>query len=283
VRIFIKKLYLRFNVILMRLISVVSDIIKVVLFSRFGLNSKHSSKSNNIYILANGPGTDSFLKNTPIDFGSSSVMCMNFALLDVQILKLRPDSYVVADPNVFGRDDILDIVYDKYLVLVSILNELDWELSLYVPYDFRSGRFVRDVHNEKIKIHWFNRTTLESLGWPLLFLYRLGLGLPKAESVIIAALGLAILNRPETVKLVGVEHDWIHNLRVNENNEVHYLLKHFYKEDKEYKSDLTVSGFMLSQHRLFRSHETIRYLAEKQDVKVINMTRTSLIDCYERN
>lgn len=260
----------------------VTDVFKVVGFSRFRLPDKPRSEDENIYILANGPVTDNFLQNPPLDFTSSSVFCMNFGLIEKRIFQLRPKYYVVADPNVFGQDDVLAIVYDKYLQLVSVLNEVDWDLNLYIPYDFRSGRFTRDIKNDSIKIQWFNRTPLKSSKWLLLLLYRRGLGLPKAESVIIAALALSILCRPKTVKLVGVEHDWVRNLYVNENNRVYYFLKHFYKEDKEYKSDLTISGFMLSQYRLFKSHETIRYLSDMQNVKVINMTASSLIDSYER-
>lgn len=260
----------------------ITDVIKVVGFSRFRLPGKPSVVAENIYILANGPATDIFLQNPPSDFSSSSVLCMNFGLIEERILQLRPNYYVVADPNVFGRDDVLAVVYDKYLRLVSVLNKVDWDLNLFVPYDFRSGRFVRDLKNHNIKIHWFNRTPLNSSKWLLLLFYRLGLGLPKAESVIIAALALSILCRPKTVKLVGVEHDWVRNLYVNENNGVYYFLKHFYKEDKEYKSELTISGFMLSQYRLFKSHENLRYLSNMQNVNVINMTASSLIDSYER-
>ena len=257
--------------------------VKILMFSRLKARIPVNTHDKTIYVLANGPSTHAFLKNPPIELASSKVLCMNFALLDDHIFKVEPDAYIVSDPNVFGKGEVLEVVYDKYVRLVEILNKLDWNMILYVPFDFRSGRFVKDIKNNKIRICWFNRTPLVSSGRLLVLFYRLGLGLPKAESVIVAALGLAILNKPDTIKLVGVEHDWVHNLFVNEYNQVFYLLNHFYKGDKEYRSDLTMSDFMLSQHRLFKSHERIRYLSDELNVKVINMTRTSLIDCYERN
>lgn len=110
-----------------------------------------------------------------------------------------------------------------------------------------------------------------------------GLGITTPESVIISSIAISINLGYSKVSLIGVEHSWVKEIEVDTQNRVSYTLRHFYKGDKVYPSSYTVSEFMSSQHRLFLSHEKIAQYAQFKGVKVINLTKNSLIDAYERH
>lgn len=93
----------------------------------------------------------------------------------------------------------------------------------------------------------------------------------------------------KNIHLFGVDHSWVTNLKVYKDNTSSFVLDHFQetvnggnRKDSKQKNDRSVSRFMLTQYRLFRSHEILQKYADFKKVKIINRTQNSFIDSYEK-
>ncbi len=246
-------------------------------------------------VLGNGPSLKESLAEQLEFIRQTEIVCVNnFAHADV-FAQLRPQNYIISDPNYFlfteqttDRDDIRQ-------TLSVFLTTVDWPMFLYVPHFAKGSYLLRQIEqsNSSINVVYFNYTVVRGFRWLVYGLYARGLGMPQAQTVIIAALTLMINRKFEQIYLFGADTSWHEEIRLNDQNQLLIKQIHFYDKPKDithqpvYSDALRQRTFsmasqFLSLHKVFRGYEVLREYADHRGVKILNASAKSYIDAFER-
>jgi hypothetical protein len=246
-------------------------------------------------VLGNGPSlTESLTQH--LDFiRQTEVICVNNFAHAAVFTTLRPQGYVISDPNYFvftadntNRPDIRQ-------TLAVFLTSVDWPMTLYVP-DFAKGSYLigeLERGNPRIEVVFFNYTVVRGFRGLRHWLYRTGLGMPQSQTVIVAALALMINRQFETIYVFGADTSWHEQIRLNEQNQLLMQQLHFYERpsdvrpevvyaDKHQRSTFGMASMFLSLHKVFKGYEVLRHYADERGVTILNASAKSYIDAFTR-
>ncbi|QIP16400.1 hypothetical protein G8759_29030 [Spirosoma aureum] len=246
-------------------------------------------------VLGNGPSLNESLADHFDFIQQTEVVCVNnFAHADI-FLRLRPQDYVISDPNYFVFTEQTTDRDDIRRTLSIFLEHVNWPMSLYVPHFAKGSYLLGQIErgNPQIKVVYFNYTVVSGFRWLTYWLYSKGLGMPQAQTVIIAALTLMINRRFETIYLFGADTSWHEQIRLNDQNQLLIKQIHFYDKpkdvthqpvysDKYRQRTFSMASQFLSLHKVFRGYEVIRNYADHKGVTILNASAKSYIDAFER-
>jgi hypothetical protein len=119
------------------------------------------------------------------------------------------------------------------------------------------------------------------------------LGMPQAQTVIIAALTLMINRNFEQIHLFGADTSWHEEIRLNDQNQLLIKQVHFYDKPKDIthqpvysdaqrQRTFSMASQFLSLHKVFRGYEVLRDYADHRGVKILNASAKSYIDAFDR-
>lgn len=240
-----------------------------------------------VKILANGPSLKDDLNNL---VETDSVSALNFFCLNDAFWSIKPNHYVLADPAFFR----LEIPAENVARLYEAIGKIDWEIIFYVPLRFYSVFKEKVKSNTNVVIKTFYRFPLMSENTPKSiekFLYKHGWGAPSAQNVLIPSIFLMINEGYEKIYLYGADHSWISQMAVNDKNQVCLTDRHFYdKREPVMKPWLTINGEPFKMHELmkifyivFLNYQNLNnYAKSLGNISIINMTKDSFIDSFER-
>lgn len=243
-------------------------------------------------VLGNGPSLGRELPRL-LESGAArerDFMAVNFFALDERFEQLRPAYYVLSDPMFFRRSALRERVDELYRTLNA---RVTWPMHLYVQYynpehfDYRAV-----LPNPQIRIIPFH-TQLYN-GFPSLRnrLFRRGLGSANFGTVVQVCEYIALLLGYRTVELYGVDHTLLDGLTVDDGNRLCRIDRHYYDttpaapkpiSQKVPPRPYTMSLYLSEVAELFRGHEILRDYAAWLGARIVNRTRGSLIDAYERD
>jgi hypothetical protein len=246
-------------------------------------------------VLGNGPSLNESLAEQFDFIRQTEIVCVNnFAHANI-FPRLRPQNYVISDPNYFvfseqttDRDDIRQ-------TLSVFLERVDWPMTLYVPHFAKGSYLLRKIEqgNPQINIVYFNYTVVRGFRRLTYWLYTRGLGMPQAQTVIIAALTLMINRKFDTIYLFGADTSWHEQIRLNDQNQLLIKQIHFYDKPKDLthqpvysdaqrQRTFSMASQFLSLHKVFRGYEVLRDYADYRKVKILNASAKSYIDAFDR-
>jgi hypothetical protein len=273
-----------------------------VLFVYFLLNLvRHKSLPNpikkkysgTVAVLANGPSLKEVISYLAVDdeFKNSDFIVMNFFAFDDVFFKIKPKHYCLADPI------FIQSVYknkkEQVLNLFRILQEkVDWNLTIYVPgYALKSHLAFSGLTNPFIKhipVSAVNYSGYERFRF---FFYKNGLAMPRVQSVANMAIYVALNAGYSHINLYGVDHSFFDSLCVNDNNQLCNRSRHFYDNTQEELlkpimrcDDLIykISDYINDIAFIFKSHDLLSAYARFLHARIVNCTKGSMIDSYER-
>lgn len=239
-----------------------------------------------VMVVANGP--KSCLDETPNR--QECVFCfMNNSPLSPIFWKIKPEYYIQADP-LFFKDvpPKQDIKYTRE----KLINEVSWDMVFFVPfyqYEKALKIYSSNQHLNILPYHDSNISiNLECEKKNII--YRLGLDAPIVQNVVVGAIYCLINSGYKKLELYGVNHSWTTQLLVNEKNEVCLKDEHFYdKKEAKITPWYKVSGSIYKMHEILRdlaqmfdSYWVLKDYAESEGVTIINKTKGSFIDAFER-
>ena len=266
-------------------ISIIQGILMVLFFSSFKTGRKLKNlkaKQRNCIVIANGPSLDKEINSIIQNRDSSELMALNFFCNTEYFKLLKPEYYCIADPGAFNSKNKNPILQKRIKNFLESFNEIDWECHLFYPHHFDKSIVLDSIKNPLIKKHKYNSVPLSSNSKLIFYLYSRGLLLPIPESVIISSIYLAILLSFEKIHLFGVDHSWIKDFKVNKDNTTSIRLEHFGDSTDDTDNEKSISKFMISQYRLFNSHDVLNTYSKHKNVQIINNTFASYIDSYKR-
>lgn len=283
-------LYLKVAFLFSNLIRTAISILKVFILSNVKNKIPLASKKQCI-VLGNGPSLKDSLDKHPDFFNDKELFCVNnFASSETYTL-MRPRNYVIMDPSFwkFGSNPAIE------KILTDLKEKTTWELRFFIPEQARQSQRLREFQkeNKNIHIHHFNYTVFKGFQNISYLIYRLGLGMPQCQNVVVASLCLAISMRFKEIYLLGADHNWHESLIVDDQNIVCLKHVHFYDREtnipsrKFYKDTSNTETFTMKEifqtwAKVFYGYEVLRKYADYLKVKVYNSTEISFVDAFER-
>ncbi|MCL1095727.1 hypothetical protein [Shewanella kaireitica] len=265
----------------------VFSLLKVIFFSNvfLGLKKTFLRKSDECVVLGNGPSINSAFEENISFFNDKDIYVVNYFALTKYFDYLKPSCYVLLDPLLFPNSSSDLESNNKLNDLINALNDVSWDLTIYVPYKFKGSIIFSKFDNRNLEFTFFNSTPIDT-GTRLNYLfYSLSLGMPTPQTVINAAIFIAVNNEYSKIHLFGVEQSWIKDLSVSDNNEISVSLDHFYAGQSSlgrHSSLNTLSAFLHTQFLCFKSHEILNQYAIHRNVMIFNRTPNSYIDAYRK-
>ena len=243
-------------------------------------------------ILGNGP---SLAEDLPRlierrEHETKDVMAVNFFALDERFETVRPAYYVLSDPMFFRDSACRDRVAELYRVLDE---KVTWPMNLYVQYynperfDYRAA-----LPNPRIRIVRFHTQVYRGFGSVGFWLFRHGLGSANFGTVVQVGEYVALLLGYRRIELYGVDHTLLDGLCVDDANRLCRADRHYYDTLPPAPQPIymkvphvpyTMSVYLAEVAELFRGHEVLRDYAAALGARIVNRTRGSMIDAYERN
>ncbi len=244
------------------------------------------NQTKKLCLLGNGPSFSQI--TTHLDALNQYDFCtVNLSINNPVYKQIKPKIHVFVDKGIWVSKDREDVK-----LLWDNIKLIDWNISLLVPYACPKWVIDSFEKNPFVKVYRFCNNSwnpeqrfAKSLR---MWLFKKGLVSPNETNVTISAIYSSILMGYKYIYLLGVEHSWMRDVRVNKKNEVVLTDRHFYGEKemvwRNYEGNpIKLVDLLQSLHATFGAHLDLRSFADYLgDVKIINCTEGSYIDAYER-
>jgi hypothetical protein len=262
-----------------------------LIYSRSFSNPLKEKYSGTLAVLANGPSLKNILPllTTDKEFENTDFIVVNFFAFDDVFFRIKPKHYCVADP-IFIKDSHKR---ENVLRFFKILqNEVNWDLNIYVPGKYFLKEFLSYSQLSNKYLHYIPLNSVEYTGYNSFrhFFYKKGLSMPRPQNISIMAIYVGLNMNYSIIRLYGVDHSFFNSLCVNEYNQICHRNQHFYeKTTVELKPIIDdgilwkVADYFMAMHHIFKNHDLTNNYAKFLNVKIINCTKDSMIDSYERN
>lgn len=249
---------------------------------RYPLASQKKSKP--ISILGNGPSLQKYLDEKQNSFDA---LCVNFSPLTDEFYLIKPSFLTLIDPAFF------DITNEEVKKLIqTITDKVDWNITIVVSSIYSQkakelyGKSNVNIvvlpavcYDPKSRSGYKWRNTLFQKGWCM----------PSAQNVAIAAIYFAINSGYKDIRLYGLDHSWMKDTYVSEDNMVCLEDKHYYGTQHVawgYNKDgsaYTMHQVMYCLYLMFKGYYELKeYIEYLGDVHIINKSKTSWIDAFDR-
>jgi hypothetical protein len=250
-----------------------------------------------VVVLANGPSLKEVvpLLSTSDRFKNVDFFVMNFFAFNDIFFIIKPKYYCLMD-DMFYDGVTFENEKENVSRLFDLLeNHVDWEINVYVVrYRIKDFMEYSKITNKHINIIGMN--TQKYLGYKKFeyFFYKNNLAMPSVFTVANMALFVSMNSGYSHIYLYGFDHDFFTSLYVNDDNILCYKYNHFYEENDivrpllnrhigKYGKPATIVEYLLDKLPVFVCHETFAKYAEYMGIKIVNCTKNSFIDSYERD
>lgn len=269
------------------------DLFESLLFCYFRLREKSlyghyefpystQNKGKRIHILCTGPSLKQDLPeliNYKL-FMEEDKICVNYFFHDEIIRELEPTIYCLADPCLFEA---------AHIGIFNEINELvDWDMKLVIPlYGIDKIETVKSMLTNK----HITLLTVSALLYRGFDKYRYkswerGHSVPSFVNISIMASFLALNMGYSEVYLYGVEHTFFDNMGVDDENRLYLTDNHFYGSEKCFilrdGQHWHIKDWLYDKYLTFLEHERMRGYADYLGATIVNCTKNSLIDAYDR-
>lgn len=230
-------------------------------------------------ILANGPSLTEALDSVDYSVGDFAVVNDFYKSPYYRIIK--PQYLFLIDPLNFRNN------YE----ISKFVETVDWSMKLFVPYKvWKTNSYLQNMPNEVVEVIPINTITYSGFKCLKNWIFYNGLAMPRAQNVLVATIFVGINMGYKDIKLYGVDHSWTESIRVSVNNEVCMMDSHFYEtEEVKLLPFHKSSGEQYKMHEILRdlaqtfdSYHQLREYADYNGCRIVNCTRCSYIDAFER-
>ncbi len=229
-------------------------------------------------IVANGPSVAEHQAELTAFAEKRDVISLNFSPVTPLFHKLRPWLHVMADPLFFGMPHD-DRRYGDFLNLYKALNELDYEMQLYVPHEYYA--YARGhIDNRNVTLRSFSTWGLTDYNRLADFRLRRGLASFACQTVTIAALYLALVAEYKRVWIIGF--DLSDSFSIDENCNVVTDAKHFYDAETIVDTRSYYKHYLKPNAKLHEELRLVKAYAEAHAVPVINLSLKSSVDAFPK-
>jgi hypothetical protein len=274
-----------------KLSQVVETLVRIALLSRFRVTIPETDQEECI-LLGNGPSLKQDLEKYAHFPEGKDLICVNHFPSTDLFEKLKPATYITSAPDLWLDDIDKRFVNQSKVLFDNLARRTTWPLEFYIPFEAaRHRRWQEQVRaNPHITIRYYNNVPMEGWQWFAFFCFNRKWGMPRPHNVMIPSMMIALWKKYRTIYLLGADHSWLKEITVTETNEVLINQKHFYDEheskslplDKRGKGKRNLAELLYKFMTAFASYFEIRYYAQHRGCKILNATKGSYIDAFER-
>lgn len=240
-------------------------------------------------IIGNGPSIAVGMQEIIDNFIRSEIFVVNNFVESEWYYKIKPAFYVFADPMYWMKDS--QASKKDQTILLKIKQITDWELTILIPFSAVSA--FKSVFDEcpQIKLQYFNDIILDTETTLDYLLYKKSLACPAIQNVMVQAVYLALNIGYTEINLVGADHSWTKEIRVNKENTVCLIDNHFYDQDQEKNLQpwtppdapaYKMHEILIILARAFRGYHVLNSYASYLGSTVYNYTQGSFVDAFEK-
>lgn len=270
-------------------------LIKIIFISKFrNFHKSIKSENSEVLILGNGPSLGSLVEDQQflnriktVDTVAVNAFC-DHACFEL----IRPRYYVVAAPD-YWEDGVKEIyIQIRNSIFSNLQKKVNWEMYLFIPWPASKKNFWQDEikQNKNIHIVFYNIIPFEGGNKFKHFCFDKHFGLPRLHNVIGPAIMNMIWLNYKQIYLVGVEHSWLPQISVDENNVALVGQPHFYDKDAKPEKMNGVGGvgyrklheIIYKFYLAFKGYFEVQDYAVKKGVHITNLTPDSFIDAFPR-
>ena len=269
------------------LLDTLASFVRMIINTKFKRVARIKKRHSRCLILGNGPSLIDSLEKNKDHLSELDLIAVNLMVNSPEYEKYKPKTYVVCDP-LFWVEDVpeslrerIDLFYD------NIVQKTQWELQLYIPFLARKNKKIESIlsQNPHIKICYYNKTKVEGHKWLCYAAYNRQWGMPRAQNVIVAALMMAIHSKYKEIYLAGVDSNFIHNIWVDEKNNLRFDDYHYYSDSEEKIKRILpekIHEECLLSYYMFKSYVDIENYSIYKNIKICNTGPHSFIDAFEK-
>ena len=221
----------------------------------------------------------------------SHIMALNdFAYSDFYA-QITPRYYMLIDPVYWLKEVHEEGVKERDRLFDCLNTKTKWRIDLFIPSTgYKIGLVQNKLRmNKNISVRPIN-VTQATPRYSKFYFYLLDHNLTiPTQNVLATALVVAILLGYKKIGLHGAEHSWTENMRVNEDNILCTVNRHFYDEPEILRpwvgtngKPMEISTLLFYLSNTFKSYKVIDRYAKQKRVRIINYTPKSYIDAFER-
>jgi len=212
---------------------------------------------------------------------------LNFSATQEIFDRVRPRYYALADPMFFAPDHRIEKVRKLFDALNS---KVTWEMTLVITTNVKSFIRFSQISNPNIKFKRVYHVVSPGCKEERFQDYKNGDAVPFVGTVANLAVYLGIQLGYKDVELCGVDMSLFDGLCVNDKNETCTTDFHYYdgkKVVKPYIDASTGRAMRLDNYidmvlKMVRSHRELAEYGHWLNVRFLNRTRGSMLDCFPR-
>ncbi|MBK6978525.1 MAG: hypothetical protein IPH28_16660 [Cytophagaceae bacterium] len=242
-------------------------------------------KYSDAVILGNGPSLNYSLEHHKDFLTNKDIFCVNLFSSTSYYQEIKPNNYILLDDAFTNKNH-----ERANTALMHIVNDTNWPVNLHVPFRFKnSEHFIKNIEkNENIKPVYFNYVIFSGFDFLRFWIYKNDWGMPQSQNVLVASIFRCVNMTYNSVFLLGADHTWHENIKLNIDNEIIADDAHFYG-NKSYeiskivnKNESYLAKQFLSLHKAFKGYEVLGRYADFRGVKIINASKRSFIDVFDK-
>ena len=249
----------------------------------FPYKTKYNNKS--VSVLANGPSLKIELESILNDKWVDDVLAVNYFANTDYFEKIKPSYYCFADPGFYNTERSYDEVE---MMFRNINSKVKWPMTIFV-WKAKLSLIQSRITNQNINLVGLSTLCYSGYTSYRNLFYKKGLAVPSYVNVSIMGI-YALLNLGYSkIKLYGVDHSFLKNICVNDQNQLCINDSHFYGNNYYVfppRPDGRIwhmTDYVYDKYLTFKEHEIMENYARYLGAKIINCTKSSWIDAYQRN
>ncbi|MCK5537376.1 MAG: hypothetical protein KAI79_11150 [Bacteroidales bacterium] len=271
-------------------------IFSILKFVRYGRlkhgNIFQATKMQDIIILGNGPSLKENLENDINILKKIDTFAVNKFCLTPEFHLLKPKYYLLIDPAFYIKNNTsLKFLDLQKNILASFIKVIDWDMTLFIPIrtDMKDSWDNLISHNKHISISYVNSNAATGFKSITFALYKYNLAMPVTQNVLVGAIFLSLNMGYKKIYLLGAEHSWSADLRVNNENKLCIRNKHYYGEEDtlfykglEQKETWKMHEVLSAWSKTFKSYFLLQDYAKQVNANIYNLTTDSYIDAFPK-
>ena len=284
---------LKISVFFNNVFQSLASVIKIMLLSKYFVRMPEKvTATEECVVLGNGPSFNQTLAEDYAALQSKKLMCVNLFVTSNEYEKLQPRYYILNAPEYFSEKPV-SALHEKYRmeIFAGIAEKTTLPLFVFIP-SFAKNSAVWKKYlsaNKNVTVCFYNSTPVDGFSSVNCLLYKLNLGMPRPHNVLVPGIFVALNMGFKKIYIVGADHSWHEELRVDENNIATVNHQHFYE------AAASRFGMMKMDGSSFRIHDILRkiYLgflgyyflkdyAQRIGASIYNASKKSYIDAFER-
>lgn len=257
------------------------------------VNKEFENEKKILYVLANAPSLNNSLDELMSQhaFDGNKIIGVNFFTNDNRFQAIKPQYHVISDPMFFNMTFFQTEKVNRFYEVMN--KEIDWDITLFLPYKFwKEQQYRLRILNPHVYMVPFHSILAPEIEWLMPTIARKGLFSAQYGSVLHHAIYIGMLLGFKTEYIYGADHTFFEGLCVNEKNQVCRKTVHFDDTDTKvqplfyhYSGEMlpyTMDFFMNEYAKVFHGHSVLRKISELMNVHIVNKTKVSFIDSYDR-